>query len=188
MHSAIVQRGKAFVRLASLACVFAGALVVAGCGGSSGSNGITPVPTGPSGPSTPGPVPNSARILRADVGAVCETLVSGEAYSRTPPALACAGSTDPYSAVLDGSRSTSSDGTPLSYAWAFVSKPAGSNAQLVGADTARPTFTPDKGGPYAIQLVVTASGVASSRAVALVVALDDATLNPNLATNPTAAA
>jgi len=158
---------------------------VAGCsGGSSDSNGISPVPPGPS--PGPGPTPTSALILRADPGAVCETLVASEAYSRTPPALSCNGSPDPYTAFLDGSKSTSSDGAALSYSWSFVSKPNGSDAQLVGADTATPTFVPDKGGAYAVQLVVTAAGVSSPRAIALVVALDDATLNPNLATNPTA--
>jgi hypothetical protein len=100
--------------------------------------------------------------------------------------LACNQGTDPYTAYLDGSKSTAADGTALSYAWSFVSRPIGSNAQLVGADTANPTFVPDKAGPYAVQLVVSAAGVSSPRAVALVVALDDATLNPNPAINPAA--
>jgi len=159
------------------------AMFAAGCdgGGSSSSNGIVPVPT-----STPTPTatPNSAKILRADPGAVCETLVTGEAYTRTPPVLACNSGTDPYTAYLDGSKSTSSGSETLSYAWSFVSRPTGSNAQLAGADTAKPTFVPDKAGPYAVQLVVSVAGVSSPRAVALVVALDDATLSPNLAVNP----
>ncbi len=155
------------------------ALLVAGCsgGGSSGASNPTPTPT---------PTPSSAKILRADAGGVCETLLKGEAYTTTPPALACNHGGDPYTAYLDGSKSTSSSGEALSYAWSFASRPTGSSAQLVGEDTASPTFVPDKAGAYAVQLVVSAAGVSSPRAVALVVALDDATLNPNLATNPAA--
>ena len=47
-------------------------------------------------------------------------------------------------AMLDGSRSTSSDGSALSYAWSFVSKPDGSAAQLTGADTAHETDETDE--------------------------------------------
>ena len=109
--------------------------------------------------------------------------MKGEAYTSTPPALACNHGADPYTAYLDGSKSTSSGGA-LSYAWSFVSKPTGSTAVLANATTANPTFVPDKAGPYAVQLVVSANGASSPRAVALVVALDDATLNPNPAANP----
>ena len=173
----ILQTFKTFAAL-SLVALFA-----AGCGGgSSSSSGIVPVLTNP--PPNPSQNPSTAKILTADPGAVCETLVTGEAYTSTPPLLPCNGGADPYTAYLDGSKSSSSDGDPLSFAWSFVSRPAGSTAQLAGANTANPTFTPDKAGPYAVQLVVSAGGVSSSRAVALVVALDDATLNPNLAVNP----
>jgi len=155
------------------------AVIVAGCSAGD-SNGITPVLT----TAPPPPTQTSTKILQADPGAVCETLLIGEAYTRTPPALSCNGGADPFTAFLDGSKSTSSDGSPLSYAWSFVSRPSGSSAQLVGADTVNPTFVPDIGGTYVAQLVVSANGVSSPRAVALVVALDDATLSPNLAVNP----
>src|SRR6185295_18491574 len=83
------------------------AMLIAGCGG--GSSGTAP-------PTTPPTVtPSSATLLSADAGAVCETLLKGEAYSSTPPALACNHGSDPYTAYLDGSKSTSSDGA-LSYA------------------------------------------------------------------------
>jgi hypothetical protein len=97
--------------------------------------------------------------------------------------LACKNSVDPYTAYLDGSKSTSTGGEALTYAWSFVSRPAGSNATLSGAATVNPTFVPDKAGPYAVQLVVSANGETSPRAVALVMVLDDAALNPNPATN-----
>ncbi len=156
------------------------AMLAAGCGG-----GSTPSTVGASGSTTTPPATATA-TLKADVGAVCETLVSGAAYTKTPPTLSCNSGTDPYTAYLDGSKSIAPAGQTLSYAWSFVSVPAGSNAKLVGANTAKPTFMPDKAGAYTVQLVVSAQGVSSPRAVALVVALDDAALNPNLTTNPTA--
>ena len=50
--------------------------------------------------------------------------------------LGCNGGTDPYTATLDGTKSTSSSGEALTYSWAFVSKPAGSSATLANATTA----------------------------------------------------
>ena len=150
------------------------AMSTAGCGGSSGGGSDN----APTLPPTAGPT-----VLKADAGGVCETLLNGEAYTTPPPALFCNGGADPYTAYLDGSKSTSSNGDPLSYVWSFVAKPEGSNAQLSGADTVNPSFVPDKAGPYAVQLVVSAGGVSSPRAVALVMALDDATLNPPAQSN-----
>ena len=159
------------------------AMFTAGCGGGSSST------TGTSS-TTPPPTTSSLAtiILKADAGGMCETLLNGEAYTNSLPALACNRGADPYTAYLDGSKSTSSGGASLTlnYAWSFVSKPTGSNAILAGANTAKPTFVPDKAGAYAVQLVVSALGASSPRAVAVVVALDDASLNPNLTINPAA--
>ena len=65
--------------------------------------------------------------------------------------------------TLDGSHSSDPCAqTPLSFAWSFKSKPAGSNATLSSANTVNPSFTPDVTGRYVVQLVVTNSlGVAS---------------------------
>ena len=156
------------------------ATFVAGCGG--GSGGVTSTPP------IPPPPTGSAALLTADAGGVCETLLNGEAYTRSPPPLACNGGADPYTAYLDGSGSTTTGGDPVSYAWSFVSKPKGSVAVLAGENTATPTFVPDKAGPYTAQLIITANGVSSERAVALVVALDDATLNPDPTAHPDALA
>jgi len=172
-------------RAAFLLLMCAGASIAGCSSGSDTSNGIMPVPLGSS--PNPGVSSPSALILRADPGPVCETLVAGEAYTRPPPALSCNGGADPFTAYLDGSKSTSSNGGQLGYTWAFASKPDASAAQLVGADTAKPTFTPDIAGVYTVQLIVSNSGVSSPRAIALVVALDDATLNPNFAIDPNAA-
>jgi len=146
------------------------ALFSAGCGG----GGATST-AGTTGTTTNPPTTTNKVILAADAGSVCETLVSGLSYTRTPT-LTCNGSSSPYMARLDGSKSVSPDGSALTYSWTFVSKPAGSTASLSGASTANPTFQPDKAGAYTIQLTVSANGATSSRAVALVVALDNAAL------------
>ncbi len=56
--------------------------------------------------------------------------------------------------VLDGLASSDADGDPLSYQWAILSRPVGSNAQLNNATSASPDFTPDIEGDFVIQLVV----------------------------------
>ena len=61
--------------------------------------------------------------------------------------------------TLDGSGSEDPDNGPdlLTYAWRFVSIPAGSsltNADIADADTAEPTFTPDVPGAYVLELGV----------------------------------
>jgi hypothetical protein len=55
---------------------------------------------------------------------------------------------------LNGSGSTDADGNPLTYAWSLLSKPAGSAAELSGANTVIPTFVADEPGTYVAQLVV----------------------------------
>lgn len=56
--------------------------------------------------------------------------------------------------TLDGTASSDIDGDPLTFAWVFLARPAGSVAALAGAGTARPTFTPDVAGDYTIRLTV----------------------------------
>jgi hypothetical protein len=55
---------------------------------------------------------------------------------------------------LDGSSSYDPDGDPITYAW-VLSVPDGSMATLAGADSAKPSFTPDVYGEYAATLTVT---------------------------------
>ncbi|HWR97437.1 MAG TPA: PKD domain-containing protein, partial [Candidatus Methanoperedens sp.] len=56
--------------------------------------------------------------------------------------------------VLDGSASHDVDGDPLSFAWAFATRPAGSAAALDDPAALAPSFTADLVGNYAINLVV----------------------------------
>lgn len=55
---------------------------------------------------------------------------------------------------LDGTHSRSSTGKTLSYQWSFVSTPDGKTPSPPGAETATPTFVPDKDGTYTLQLIV----------------------------------
>jgi PKD repeat protein len=58
------------------------------------------------------------------------------------------------SVQLDGSSSYDFENDPLTYSWVFVKKPSQSQAPLNNPDSVRPSFTPDQGGEYVIQLVV----------------------------------
>ena len=57
------------------------------------------------------------------------------------------------SVTLNGSNSTDVDGNSLTYAWSFVSRPAGSAAVLNNPNTFNPTFTTDRAGSYVVQLI-----------------------------------
>lgn len=57
----------------------------------------------------------------------------------------------------------------ISYQWSFSHKPQGSTAVLQNANTATPSFTADVRGVYMVQLVVSAQGVTSQRAVTSVI-------------------
>lgn len=65
---------------------------------------------------------------------------------------------------LDGSDSTDPDGDPLTYQWAFLQVPAGSGvtgASLSDPTAVDPTFTPDLGGTYVLELTVSDGSGAS---------------------------
>ena len=60
--------------------------------------------------------------------------------------------------TLDSSGSTDSDGTIVSRAWEFITKPIGSSATISGADQVEASFTPDRSGLYVVKLTITDSG------------------------------
>lgn len=57
-------------------------------------------------------------------------------------------------ATLDGSASSDPNGDPITHAWSFTAKPAGSTATLSSSTAIKPTFTPDVDGTYTLSLVV----------------------------------
>lgn len=56
--------------------------------------------------------------------------------------------------TLDGSASADGQGKPFSFAWAVARKPAKSTIVLAGANTSKPTFTPDEVGDYEFELTI----------------------------------
>ena len=55
---------------------------------------------------------------------------------------------------LDGTQSYDPDGDPITYEWTFASVPPGSNAALINANTATPSFLADAYGTYLVRLIV----------------------------------
>jgi len=91
--------------------------------------------------------------------------------SNTPPrANAGADQTVAAGAVvhLDGSTSFDADGDAITYAWSFVSKPPGSNAQMLAPTSPLTDFATDVAGTYVAQLVVD-DGKAESKPDSMVV-------------------
>ncbi|MCX7293633.1 PKD domain-containing protein [Janthinobacterium sp.] len=66
--------------------------------------------------------------------------------------------------MLDGSASSDANGDSLTYQWSLVSKPAGSTAQLLDANSARPYLIADVPGAYEASLVVNDGKAASAPA------------------------
>lgn len=77
---------------------------------------------------------------------------------------------------LNGTRSRDADGDALEYFWAVTTLPAGSTATLLNDTGATPTFVPDLGGLYVVQLFVS-DGQLDSEPVTLVISVPDPTLS-----------
>lgn len=83
-------------------------------------------------------------------------------------------------AILKGSSSETTSTQALTFDWSFSHKPQGSTATIMGPNEADPSFVADVKGTYMVQLVVSAEGVSSKRAIQLVVA----TISPERPTGP----
>ena len=82
--------------------------------------------------------------------------------------------------TLDGSQSNDPDNQPLTYSWAFLSIPGGSNAVLIGSTTVNPTFVADVAGIYVVQLIVSDPFLSSNPSTVTISAGNFAiTLSPN---------
>ncbi len=71
--------------------------------------------------------------------------------------------------TYDASGSTDDDGDALAFNWTLVSSPAGSTATISGANTAKPSFTPDLPGTYVGKVVVSDGSSTSEATITLVV-------------------
>lgn len=71
--------------------------------------------------------------------------------------------------ALDGRASADPDADALTYAWALVTRPAGSAAALGGATLSQASFTPDVYGAYVVRLTVTAGGLSGQDEVTITV-------------------
>lgn len=70
--------------------------------------------------------------------------------------------------ILNGTASSDPDGDLISYRWVLSTKPPGSVASLTGANTPRPSFTPDVSGNYVISLVTSDGSLSSDVAFVIV--------------------
>ena len=60
----------------------------------------------------------------------------------------------PTDIMLDGSKSSDREGSPLTYKWEMIKKPLGSKSDLASTDKVSTTFKADQWGSYTIGLIV----------------------------------
>lgn len=78
--------------------------------------------------------------------------------------------------VLDGSASSDPAGLPLTFEWSFLTRPAGSSAELVGGPGATAELLPDAVGAFEVSLVVVNGAVRSSPDQVRVTAYDPSSI------------
>lgn len=72
--------------------------------------------------------------------------------------------------TLDGSASSDANGDPLTYSWAFISRPSGSSASLSSTTAVKPTFMANVAGTYTLSLIVNDGEADSTPATVTVIA------------------
>jgi hypothetical protein len=63
---------------------------------------------------------------------------------------------------LNGTGSSDPEGSPLTFAWSFVSRPAGSTATLANPTSVTPSFVADRSGNFVVQLIVSDGSLLSA--------------------------
>ena len=116
------------------------------------------------------------------------TITGTEQGCMYPPPVANAGSAQTVAigatVQLDGTNSTDSTGTQLTYTWSFVSIPSGSAAALSNPTAPKPTFVADVYGNYTVQLVVN-DGYHSSAPSQVIISTQDSAPVANAGPNQT---
>lgn len=115
------------------------AVILTGCGGEGGSNTgsipVVAVPT-PTPTLTPNPPPTPTNTAPVANPGPNQNVLTNTAVT------------------LDASASIDANGDPLTYKWAFKSRPSGSAAALSSVTDAKPTFMADVAGTYVVTLIV----------------------------------
>ncbi len=97
-------------------------------------------------------------VLMATLGLFCLSACEDDDTPSVNPLTAKAGNDVTIalgsSTQLNGAASADAEGMAFASAWTVTNKPAGSNPTLLSANTATPTFTPDKTGVYVVTLTI----------------------------------
>jgi len=118
---------------------------------------------------------NRTQLVRAIAAASAALVLAGCDGSNDAPTANAGLSqnvTTGATVSFDGSGSVDPNGDVLTFTWTLVSKPEGSTATIVGANTAKPSFTPDLPGTYVASVVVSDGSTVSNSATVTVTASD----------------
>src|SRR5918912_2681155 len=110
--------------------------------------------------------------ISASASSTLALLLAAACADRVPDPVANAGAQQSVNAgsyvQLDGTTSHDPQSRELTYSWVIISRPPGSNAQLIDANTPKPSFVADVPGTYLIELTVSNSLFSSKSQVTVV--------------------